>query len=77
MLNLIHQIVNMKRTLEYGWYIHIMLPGEHGTYITSNDKVIPYWEQNYIVIERADERTIIPIKKIIMVKLTNKEAMLI
>ena len=77
MLQLIHQIINMKKALEYGYYIHIILPDGHGSYITQNDKVIPYWQQNYIIVERADERIIIPVNKIIMVTLTSKEVLLV
>lgn len=76
-MNLMNQIINMKRALDYDYYIHIVLPDNHGTYITRSDKVIPYRQQNYIVIERADSRTVIPMNKIIMVSLANKEEVLI
>ena len=71
---LLKEIIKMKRELQQDEYIHIVLPYDHGCYIKRDDKLMPEWYHKYIVVERKNQkRTLIPLKKIIMVVVDKEE----
>lgn len=72
-MDLLREIIKMKKALQQDEYIHIILPDSHGNYIGKNDKLIPYWTHNFFLIERKNSKTIIPLNKIIMVVITKEE----